>query len=265
MPLCDQDRETIDRIVDLLERSSSVFFVTGAGISADSGLPTYRGIGGLYNAETTEDGRPIEELLSGGTMRRQPELTWKYLSQIERACRGARCNRGHEVIAEMEAHFERLVVLTQNVDGLHRQAGSKEVIDIHGDLHNLLCTRCDFRQTLDDFSDLKVPPRCPECDAIIRPDVVLFGEMLPPEKVERLYAELDRGFDIVFSVGTTSVFPYIAAPVVRAAYLGKPSIEINPGVSEVSRVVTVRLALGAATALDAVWSRFRERSSKRPN
>jgi NAD-dependent deacetylase len=258
MPFCDQDRQSIGRVADLLRQSSSVIFVTGAGISADSGLPTYRGVGGLYDADTTEDGLPIEDLLSGATMRHQPELTWKYLSQIETTCRGARFNRGHEVIAEMQAHFERVVVLTQNVDGLHRQAGSREVIDIHGDLHDLRCTRCPFQQTLDDFSDLELPPHCPECDAIIRPDVVLFGEMLPPAKVERLYTELDRGFDIVFSVGTTSVFPYIAEPVVRAAYQGKQSVEINPSLSEVSGAVTVRLPLGAARALDAIWSRFRE-------
>src|SRR5512136_240929 len=102
----------ITRIVRLLKNAQSLLFITGAGMSADSGLPTYRGIGGLYNRNTTEDGIPIEEALSGSMMRRRPEVTWKYLSQIEQSARAARCNRGHQVIAEMERHFERVWTLT---------------------------------------------------------------------------------------------------------------------------------------------------------
>lgn len=263
MPLSAEHQAAVDRVVDLLAQSRRLLFITGAGISADSGLPTYRGIGGLYNAETTEDELPIEELLSGDTMRRQPELTWKYLSQIEQACRGARSNRGHQVIAEMENRFERVVVLTQNVDGLHRQAGSRNVIDIHGDLHVLFCTRCPFRNIVTGYAGLALPPRCPQCQSFLRPDVVLFGEALPMPKVAQLYAEHENGFDLVFTIGTTSVFPYIAAPVVKAVMEGKPTVEINPGTSEVSRLVRVRLALGAAEALDAIWRQFQERTSLR--
>jgi NAD-dependent deacetylase len=257
--LSDADQRALERVVDFLQQSRSLLFITGAGISADSGLPTYRGIGGLYNVNTTEDGLPIEELLSGHTMRQRPEQTWKYLGQIEKACRGATFNRGHQVIAAMEAHFERVWTLTQNVDGLHRQAGAKNVIDIHGDMHDLLCTRCSFRQTVPDYSALEPLPRCPDCRAPLRPDVVLFGEALPFHKVDRLYQELETGFDLVFTIGTTSVFPYVAEPVVRAWQLGKPSVEINPGPSEVSELVTVRLALGAATALDAIWQGYLDR------
>ena len=117
------DLQTIDRIVDHLGRARSLLFVTGAGMSADSGLPTYRGVGGLYECDETEDGYAIEEMLSGGMFRQRPELTWKYLRQIERGCRGARFNRGHAVIAEMERHFPRVWTLTQNVDGFHRPRG----------------------------------------------------------------------------------------------------------------------------------------------
>src|SRR5262245_29549890 len=95
------DLETIDRIVNHLGRARSALFVTGAGMSADSGLPTYRGVGGLYNAGETEEGLAIEELLSGEMMSARPEWTWKYLRQIEQACRGAQFNRGHSVIAEI--------------------------------------------------------------------------------------------------------------------------------------------------------------------
>jgi NAD-dependent deacetylase len=251
--------DAIDRVVDFLAASRSLLFITGAGISADSGLPTYRGIGGLYNVDVTEEGMPIEEALSGHTLRTRPEVAWKYLAEIGRAVLGATFNRGHEVIAEMEAHFERVWTLTQNVDGFHRQAGCQNVIDIHGDMHELVCTACDFRRNVSEFSELTIPPRCPQCRSILRPDVVLFGEMLPQERVTRLYRELAVGFDMVFTIGTTSVFPYIAEPVLAASRLGIPTVEINPGTSEVSHLVDVKLAMGAAKALDAIWRRYQER------
>ena len=257
------DLATIDQIVELLDPSCRMLFITGAGMSADSGLPTYRGIGGLYNAEATEDGLSIEEALSGQTLAARPELTWKYLAEIGRAVLGASFNRGHEVIAEMERHFRRVCVLTQNIDGYHRAAGSQNVIDIHGDMHTLYCTACPFRQSLAEFDKLAIPPRCPDCGAILRPDVVLFGETLPWEKLTRLYEELDAGFDVVFSVGTTSVFPYIAEPVALAGELGWATVEINPGVSQVSDMVDLRLPLGAADALNAIWRRYQQREVER--
>jgi NAD-dependent deacetylase len=226
--------------------------VTGAGISADSGLPTYRGIGGLYETDATEEGLPIEVLLSGETLARHPERTWKHLGAIERACRGARPNRAHEAIARLEREIPRVVVLTQNVDGLHRAAGSREVIEIHGDVHELACTRCGWQERVPDYSGLEIPPRCPACAAPARPAVVLFGEMLPREAVTRLQAELERGFDAVSSIGTTSVFPYIAAPVLMARSWGAGTVEVNPGQTEVSDEVDVRLRCGAAAAMAAI-------------
>jgi len=255
------NESSIERIATMLAASHSVLFVTGAGLSADSGLPTYRGIGGLYNTNTTEDNIPIEWAISGEAIIERPELTWKYLAQIEQACRGARYNRGHEVIAEIEARFERVWTLTQNVDGLHRSAGARNVIDIHGDLHNIRCMRCPYRQTLDDYSQLSFPPRCPRCGGVLRPDVVLFGEMLPEDKVQTLYEQLSAGFDIVFTVGTTSVFPYIAEPVRLAAVSGRPTVEINPDTTSVSHMVEVKLPLRAAEALDAIWNRYQQKTA----
>ncbi|MCE5268024.1 MAG: NAD-dependent protein deacylase [Planctomycetaceae bacterium] len=251
--------DDLERVVDVLARSRSLLFITGAGISADSGLPTYRGIGGLYNAEHPEEGFPIEEILSGEMLRWRPELTWKYLGQIEQAARGARFNRGHEVIAEMESCFERVWTLTQNIDGLHRQAGARNVLEIHGTLHDLICMQCRWQQTVADYSGLKMPPQCPECQAIVRPRVVLFGETLPSETVERFYGELDAGFDAVFSIGTTSVFPYIAGPVEVAHRCGWATIEINPTPTRVSHLVDIKLSMRAAEAMDAIWSRYRAR------
>jgi NAD-dependent deacetylase len=253
------DIQTIDRIVEHLGRARSILFITGAGMSADSGLPTYRGVGGLYECDETEEGLPIEEMLSGAMFRQRPEWTWKYLREIEHACRGATFNRGHAVITEMERHFPRVWTLTQNVDGFHRASGSQNVIAIHGDLHALRCTECPRRETVNDYQHLSAVPQCGDCSAMMRPDVVLFGEMLPSEGIGELKGQLREGFDIVFSVGTSSVFPYISFPVELAVQRDKPSVEINPGTTRVSALVRYRLALGAAVALDAIWSRYKER------
>lgn len=257
------DPSSVAAAARILDRARSILFVTGAGISADSGLPTYRGVGGLYEAETTEEGLPIEVLLSGETFLRRPEWTWKYLGAIERACRGALPNRAHEAIAALGAERPRVVVLTQNVDGLHRAAGSRDVIEIHGDVHDLACTRCAWRATVPDYDGLELPPRCPACTSLVRPAVVLFGEMLPHPAVARLEEELRRGFDAVVSVGTTSVFPYVAAPVLMARGWGAGSIEVNPGDTEVSDVVDVRIRCGAAVALEAVLASLRRRDDFR--
>ncbi len=248
--------DKLDAVVSLLGDAQNILCVTGAGISAESGIPTYRGIGGLYNDVDTPEGIPIEEALSGETMRREPSVTWKYIHQIEAASRGASFNRAHEVLSAFEERFERVWILTQNVDGFHRKAGSTNVIDIHGDIHRIVCTSCDYRMTVDDYTGLSPLPVCPECDEPLRPDVVLFGELLPFEKVEIMQRELDRGFDVVFSIGTTSVFPYITRPVLEAKLQGKATIEINPGTTMLSGEVDVQLPLGAVEALDALWDRL---------
>jgi NAD-dependent deacetylase len=234
-----------------------LLFITGAGISADSGLPTYRGIGGLYNHDQTEEGISIEEALSGETLITAPEITWKYLARIEAATRQARCNRGHQVIAEMEAHFKRVWTLTQNIDGLHRQAGGRNILEIHGNLHNLRCSACGYAQAVDDYSRLKLPPGCPQCQGALRPAVVLFGEMLPPRALAKLQVECAAGFDAVLSIGTTSVFPYIAQPVAHAKSRNKPTIEINPSQTCVTQLVDIKLPLKAAAALDEIWRRYK--------
>lgn len=250
----DVSRGALAEAAALLGRSRATLFVTGAGMSADSGLPTYRGIGGLYAGMSTADGVEIEDALSGEMLRRDPALCWKYIHQIERACRGARFHEGHAVIARIEERSPRVCVLTQNVDGFHGDAGSRNVIEIHGNLRKLSCTRCAWRATVESYAALDMPPRCPECDAVVRPDVVLFGELLPQVALARLDDELERGFDLVVVIGTTAVFPYIVAPVLSARRSGVPTLEINPGRSSVSDLVEHRLELGAKDALVRIWA-----------
>jgi len=248
-----------DRVAEFVRRARRILFVTGAGLSADSGLPTYRGVGGLYDDRGTEEGVPVEAALSGPMFQTRPEVTWRHIAQIEAACRGAEPNRGHTAIAELEAHAE-VVVLTQNVDGFHRAAGSSRVIEIHGAIHHLRCARCSWRDEVEDFAELEPLPRCPDCGSVIRPDVVLFEEMLPDAALDRWRVEADQGFDVVFSVGTSSLFPYIVEPVVRAARHGIPTVEVNPGQTDLSRLVDVQLEERAAVALDVVAARVRDRS-----
>jgi NAD-dependent deacetylase len=252
----EHQKQVIAAVVDILRQCESILFITGAGISADSGMPTYRGIGGLYDVEVTEEGMPIEEVLSGPMFQSRPELTWKYLGQIAAAARAATYNRGHEVIAEMERHFPRVWTLTQNVDGFHRSAGSRNVIEIHGNMRSLLCTTCDFQSLVDQSDEIEIPPYCPECSAMLRPDVVLFGEMLPEKALGQLYRELGSGFDLVVSVGTSSVFPYVQEPLLAARGMGVTTVEINPSETVVSAAVDHRLAMGAAKSLDEIWKRF---------
>jgi NAD-dependent deacetylase len=246
--------QELERVISYLSSARSVLFITGAGVSAESGIPTYRGIGGLYEGQKTEEGLPIEVALSGSMFRRRPELTWNHIHQIERACRGASFNRAHEILARFESCFERCWVLTQNVDGFHRAAGSKNVIDIHGDIHELRCTRCPFTERVVDYSQLAPCPSCPQCGAVLRPDVVLFEELLPPAKVALMERELERGFDVVFSIGTSSLFPYISGPVLRAAMRRRPTVEVNPARTELSELVGVRLEVGAVAACEALWA-----------
>jgi len=241
----------VEQVAEIVRGAERVLFVTGAGLSADSGLPTYRGVGGLYADADPPEGMTIEEVLSGPTFRRDPALVWRYIAEVEAACRGARPNAGHRLMAALQATHE-VVVLTQNVDGLHHEAGSEQVIAIHGDVHRLRCTRCAWAQRVDDYRHLPPLPRCPACEAVTRPAVVLFEELLPTGAVHRLEEELRRGFDVVFSVGTSALFPYIAMPTQLAHAAGQPTVEIDLADTGVTEWASIRWRARAADALGAL-------------
>ena len=249
--------EAIQRVASLFTVSERLLFITGAGVSADSGLPTYRGVGGLYNRGETEDGVIIEEALSGPMMAARPGLTWKYLWQIGEACSGAAPNAAHRIMAELEAEKPEVWVLTQNVDGLHRAAGSHNLIEVHGDMFDLYCTDCGKTSTaeefLSDFSAMPdLPPRCDRCRGVIRPNVVLFEEMLPVAVAQALGHLAMIDFDVVVAVGTTASFPYIREPLSRAQRARRPIVEINPTQTAISDCFDYRIELGAAEALERI-------------
>src|SRR5271157_2840812 len=269
LALSRADERAIDVVIDLLRPARRLLFITGAGLSAESGVPTYRGRDGLYSRDglfsrdgvyrdglTTPHGMTIEQALSGPMLASRPEITWHYLRELERFARGGVPNRGHRVIAEMESYFDAVWTVTQNVDGLHLRAGSRQVLDVHGDLHDLLCTQCDYKVTVPDYADLALPPLCPRCQGILRPTVVLFGEPVPEEKLARLWFKFGVGFDMVFSVGTSSLLEYIALPVELARALGIATVEINPETTTVTSGVEVKISGGAAPVLDLIWQRY---------
>lgn len=246
----------LDAVAEHLRHARSALFITGAGISVDSGLPTYRGVGGLYDREATEEGLRIEDALSGEVFAMRPDITWKYLIQIEENCRGARPNAAHFAIASLDERLDRVMVFTQNVDGLHRQAGSREIIEIHGNLQELECTGCQYEEAVEDLGGREIPPLCPRCGSVLRPKVVLFGEALPEAPLDRFIDAFQEGFDIVFSIGTSSIFPYITQPVVLAAGSGIPTVEINPARTLLTDMVDYYLPLGAAEAMTAILERM---------
>lgn len=236
--------ESLLRVARAVERAERILFITGAGLSADSGLPTYRGLGGLYNGRT-EEGLAIEAALSGPMLRRDPALCWKYLAELGRACLGAAPNAGHVAIAELQRRKPGCWVLTQNIDGYHRAAGSpgERLIEVHGELAPLYCQSCGGEDPeLAEHLRRPLPPLCRHCGGVLRPPVVLFGEMLPEAAIDSLYAELRKGFELVLSVGTSASFPYIVEPVLRTRQRGGLTVEINPTVTDLSAEVDVRLA-----------------------
>ena len=240
-------------LVDTLRGIRSMGVITGAGVSAESGIRTYRGKGGLYDDE--EEGQRTVEALSGSTLRADPDRTWRVVAELARRSVDAAPNAAHRALVAIEDALEHFVLLTQNVDGLHRMAGTRNLIDIHGDVLDTRCMQCAHRgrMTPEEVRPLQAAPMCPDCGGILRPDAVLFGEMLPGEKLRRLEAEMfQRMPDLVLIAGTTAVFPYIAEPVLAAARAGRPTVEVNPEATPLSEHVRWSLRGTAGTWLPLV-------------
>jgi NAD-dependent deacetylase len=212
----------------------------------------------LYEDKLTDEGLPIETALSGSYFESNPEISWKYLWQIGHACRDARPNPAHYAIAKIQYRKPDCWILTQNVDGLHRAAGTDNLIEAHGHAFDLRCTSCNMEYSADQVvgsyeAEPELPPICPECNGVIRPDVVLFGEMLPQVAVQKMNLLSDRGNDLVICVGTSGYFPYIIDPVLRAREAGKMTVEINPQSTEISDLFEIKIRRSAAESLQQIW------------
>ncbi|MFJ3481888.1 NAD-dependent deacylase [Pseudomonas sp. NPDC090202] len=239
-----------------LRRAERILIITGAGLSADSGLPTYRGVGGLYNGRTDDD-LPIEMALSGPMLRRDPALCWKYIAQLGSACLGGQPNAAHYAIAQLQRHKPQCWVLTQNVDGYHRAAGSppERLIEIHGQIAPLYCQSCGAEDPLlSEHLQRPLPPLCAQCHGVLRPPVVLFEEMLPELALNVLYEEMAKGFDAVLSIGTTASFPYIHEPMLRTRVTGGFTAEINPSPTDHSAHMDASLRCRALDVMELLVS-----------
>jgi len=213
-------------------RPRNVVVFTGAGVSAESGIPTFRGEGGLWRNFRAE------ELATPEAFARDPALVWEWYEWRRGLVRAAEPNAAHRAIAALRD----AVVVTQNVDGLHARAGSAGVVELHGSLFRVRCVREHrVRAALDPFDAL--PPRC-ECGALLRPDVVWFGEMLSDDAVARA-SQAMRDADLLLIIGTSGIV-YPAAGLV--ALCGGTTIEINPQASALSSRCTYAIAETAAAA-----------------
>jgi NAD-dependent deacetylase len=257
------ERERINAVGTLLTQVRSALFITGPGLSIESGLPHYRGIPGLLR-RTGQDARLIESALSFDALHKKPKLTWRVLLEIDRQVCAAEPSRGHEVLVALERRLERSTIMTVNIDRLHQRAGSRSVIEMHGALHDLRCSRCEISTRHDRYAGLPLPPLCAECGSVLRPDMALFGEPLPPDGFTRLQAELEIGFDMVFAIGVVAVPPYLARPVLLAKQEGIPTVEIGHGPTELSERVDFGLRGSPGRILDLIWEVFAQLSARRP-
>ncbi|HET7501020.1 MAG TPA: Sir2 family NAD-dependent protein deacetylase [Kofleriaceae bacterium] len=255
-------RDLVDAVGTILTQARSALFITGPALSAESGLAHYRGLPGLLR-RTPADGKLFESALSIETLGNKPRLTWRTLLEMDRQVTAAQPCRGHEVLVELERALERSTIMTINVDRLHQRAGSRNVIEMHGALHDLLCSRCELSIRHAGYAELAIPPVCAACGQVLRPDMPLFGESLPADPFTRLQAELDLGFDIVLSIGIHTMFPYLARPLLVAKQDGIPTVEIGQAATDVTDVVDFALRGSPSEVLDLIAQVFAQLGSPR--
>jgi len=213
----------------LLKGAERVAVLTGAGISAESGVATFRGSGGLW------EGHAIEDVATPSAFDRNPRLVWKFYNLRRANLATVKPNPGHYALARMEQHWgnDRFTVATQNIDGLHWAAGSRRVLELHGNLARVRCTGCGL---IEDRGSTALPdlPRCQKCNALLRPDVVWFEEMLPPD-VWQAATEAVSSCNCLLVVGTSAVVYPAAGLIGLARSVGADVIEVNLEATDASR------------------------------
>jgi len=228
----------VDAVRRRLAEATSVCVLTGSGISSESGLPTFRGANGLWRTHR------VEELASAAGFERDPVLVWTWYDERRAAHRNAKPSAGHFALAELEKYYADFTLATQNVDSLHRRAGSRNVLELHGSLREARCNRCDVRTALDGaFAGRAIDHGC---GGKFRPDIVWFGESLPAGIFERALAAARRA-DVVLVVGTSGLVNPAASLATRAPRPGALVVEINPEETVVSERADIVLR-GTASA-----------------
>ena len=219
--------------------------LTGAGISAESGLPTFRGPDGLW------EGQRAEELATPEAFTRDPERVWRFYEWRRGLVRSTRPNEGHMALARMERLVPRMTLVTQNVDGLHRAAGSQQLVELHGSLLRVRCTKEGTVSAGPDEPFPRLPPVCRSCGALLRPDVVWFGEQLP-QAAWRAAEEAALSSAVFLVVGTSSVVAPASTLALMAARAGARLYEVNPEATPLSPLADGVFHNSASEVLSAV-------------
>lgn len=228
-----------------LRDASHIVVLTGAGISAESGVPTFRdALTGLWASYDPQ------ELATPQAFRRQPQLVWDWYAWRRELVAGVAPNPGHLALAEMERRAPHFTLITQNVDSLHQRAGSRAVIELHGNLSRVKCSREERVVESWPPADER-PPRCPDCGAYLRPDVVWFGEMLPADALDRAFAAA-RAADVFLTIGTSGLVQPAASLPLVATDAGAVGVEINPDDTPLSGTMNYRLRGPSGAILPAL-------------
>jgi NAD-dependent deacetylase len=211
--------EATQKVKEILKRASHIAMLTGAGVSAESGVPTFRGAGGLWRNYRAE------ELATPQAFARDPKLVWEFYNYRREMMSKVSPNPAHHAIAAIEQAAAQFTLITQNIDGLHAAAGSKNIIEIHGNIWRLRCGKCG-RGGEDRRVPVPYPPECTECSGMLRPDVVWFGESLDPNDIQNAL-EAANTCDVMLVVGTSAIVHPAASFAMYPKQRGVPLIEIN--------------------------------------
>jgi NAD-dependent deacetylase len=216
-----------DQLRDRFERATNVLVLTGAGVSAESGVPTFRGGGNT----AVWKGMPFDVISSSTMVQRDLPAVWEWFDYRRNLLQALQPNPAHVEIAHWQERFPQFTVVTQNIDGLHQKAGSRDVVELHGSIWRARCIACGTRVEI--LANQERPDACVDCGDRVRPDVVLFGEMLPPGAFETA-AERAAACELCFVIGTSAiVYPAASLPEI-ASSAGAYVCEINPETTPLS-------------------------------
>lgn len=212
--------EKISEARDILTGASNIVVLTGAGISAESGIPTFRGEEGLW-----QNYRP-EELATPDAFWNDPKLVWEWYEWRRNIIKQAKPNPGHYALAELESETMNFTLITQNIDGLHQMSGSRNILEMHGNLWQIKCTKCGHIVENHDVPMAELPPKCGKCGDIGRPNVVWFNEIIPMDVIDKSLKAIDE-CEVMLIVGTSGIVEPAASMGLVAKQTGKCVIEIN--------------------------------------
>ncbi len=228
-----QSPDSISTVSEWIKQSQRLVVLTGAGISAESGVPTFRGSDGLWNSYRAE------ELATPEAFARDPKLVWEWYEWRRGLVAQTSPNPGHLALVELERSSPGFTLITQNVDGLHDLAGSTHPLKLHGDIWEVRCSSCSYRGVNRDVPLGQIPLKC-ECGALLRPNIVWFGESLPADVLEQAWADSEQA-DLFLVVGTSAlVHPAASLPLV-AKRSGASVVEINLEPTAISDQVDISL------------------------